>query len=243
MTGFWDIHNHILPGVDDGSSCMEETLDMLIREYEQGVRHVIFTPHYRKGMFEVSREGCIEVYQEIMDSFRTGWKDLMPEMKLGFGCEFHVHPFQPELLEDRYYRMPGKKTALVEFSGADEYKYIRNRVAILTSKGITCIIAHVERYKLTPLEIARLHDMKNVYIQVNAGSIIGKAGFLTKRKVNKLLQMDCIDFVASDAHDMDHRTVNIGECANYITAKYGEQRTERLLIKNPYSLFIGGQKK
>ena len=43
MTGYWDIHNHILPGVDDGSGCMRETMEMLEEEYRQGVRHIVFT--------------------------------------------------------------------------------------------------------------------------------------------------------------------------------------------------------
>lgn len=41
MTGYWDIHNHILPGVDDGSGCMRETMEMLEEEYRQGVRHIV----------------------------------------------------------------------------------------------------------------------------------------------------------------------------------------------------------
>ena len=52
MTGYWDIHNHILPGVDDGSGCMRETMEMLEEEYRQGVRHIVFTPHYRRGFFD-----------------------------------------------------------------------------------------------------------------------------------------------------------------------------------------------
>ena len=56
MTGYWDIHNHILPGVDDGSGCMRETMEMLEEEYRQGVRHIVFTPHYRRDMFAIPRE-------------------------------------------------------------------------------------------------------------------------------------------------------------------------------------------
>ena len=55
MTGYWDIHNHILPGVDDGSGCMRETMEMLEEEYRQGVRHIVFTPHYRRDMFAIPR--------------------------------------------------------------------------------------------------------------------------------------------------------------------------------------------
>lgn len=62
MTGYWDIHNHILPGVDDGSGCMRETMEMLEEEYRQGVRHIVFTPHYRRDMFAIPREEIQAVY-------------------------------------------------------------------------------------------------------------------------------------------------------------------------------------
>ena len=52
MKGLYDIHCHILPGVDDGARNMEEALWMLNKEYKDGVRHVILTPHFRYEMFE-----------------------------------------------------------------------------------------------------------------------------------------------------------------------------------------------
>jgi protein-tyrosine phosphatase len=52
MKGLYDIHCHILPGVDDGARNTEESLWMLNKEYNEGVRHVILTPHFRYDMFE-----------------------------------------------------------------------------------------------------------------------------------------------------------------------------------------------
>ena len=46
-----DIHCHILPGVDDGAPDMTVTKDMLDKMYDEGVRRIIATPHYRVGMF------------------------------------------------------------------------------------------------------------------------------------------------------------------------------------------------
>ena len=45
-TGFYDIHTHILPGVDDGSKSPEESREMLQMAYDQGVRHIVATPHF-----------------------------------------------------------------------------------------------------------------------------------------------------------------------------------------------------
>lgn len=67
MTGYWDIHNHILPGVDDGSGCMRETMEMLEEEYRQGVRHIVFTPHYRRDMFAIPREEIQTVYARVCE--------------------------------------------------------------------------------------------------------------------------------------------------------------------------------
>ena len=44
-TGFIDIHAHILPGVDDGAENMQEALYMAYMAYNNGIRHIIATPH------------------------------------------------------------------------------------------------------------------------------------------------------------------------------------------------------
>ena len=56
MREIYDIHCHILPGVDDGSKSMEESKWMLRKEYEDGVRRIIVTPHFRYDMFEPSMQ-------------------------------------------------------------------------------------------------------------------------------------------------------------------------------------------
>ena len=86
MTGYWDIHNHILPGVDDGSSCMRETMSLLQAEYEQGIRHLIVTPHYRRGMFEIGFEDIQKVYEKT----RLYCEETFPSMHLYLGRECFV---------------------------------------------------------------------------------------------------------------------------------------------------------
>lgn len=51
-----DIHCHVLPDVDDGAASIQESVKILQKEYEQGVRDIIATPHYRKNMFEPALE-------------------------------------------------------------------------------------------------------------------------------------------------------------------------------------------
>ena len=66
-----DIHCHILPGVDDGAPDMTVTKDMLDKMYDEGVRRIIATPHYRVGMFEPSIRSIQSSYLEVKNYART----------------------------------------------------------------------------------------------------------------------------------------------------------------------------
>ena len=56
MTGLYDMHCHIVPSVDDGSDSLDESRQLLQLEYDQGVRNIIITPHFRLNMFETPLE-------------------------------------------------------------------------------------------------------------------------------------------------------------------------------------------
>ena len=55
-----DIHNHILYGVDDGARKLEDSMAIIKEEYENGVRRIIFTPHYQTGVYQAKAEKLSE---------------------------------------------------------------------------------------------------------------------------------------------------------------------------------------
>ena len=66
MHGLFDIHCHIIPGVDDGSKSLEESIKMLEMEYKDGIRNIILTPHFRYDMFEASEETVQKQYARLV---------------------------------------------------------------------------------------------------------------------------------------------------------------------------------
>ena len=48
-----DIHTHVLPGIDDGADSVETSLEMIRSEVEQGVKQIVFTPHYYGQKFRL----------------------------------------------------------------------------------------------------------------------------------------------------------------------------------------------
>ena len=229
--GYWDIHNHILPGVDDGSSCMEETVHMLTEEYRQGVRNIIFTPHFRPGMFDIRAQDREMVYQKVCRAV----KDSFPDMKLYLGCEYHVQDRMLRDLKDRRCRMAGTGAVLLEFSARSGWNYIKESIRSVRQAGYRPLTAHLERYECMykdPVRLtAELKDM-GAMVQLNAGSILGKSGRKTKKFCRTLLDHELADIIASDAHNMDMRPVQMEECLTFITHRYGAKMRDDLFAGN-----------
>lgn len=232
MQGIWDIHCHIVPGVDDGSGSMETSLAMLHREYDGGVRHIILTPHFRKAMFETERGKVEQQYNLLKERASSE----LPDLDLYLGCEFHVYTDMPEQIgSDPRYRMNGTDYVLLEFSEDHSAQYIEERCRSALNAGFIPIIAHGERYDAIRKDIGlidSLHDA-GAYLQVNANSILGKDGWSMKHFCAKLLKTERIDFIGSDAHNLKDRAPHIMECADEVARKYGRNAAHVLFVHNP----------
>ena len=232
MKGLYDIHCHILPGVDDGARNMEESLWMLNKEYQEGVRHVILTPHFRYDMFEPHMN---IVTRQFMQLRRAAMNIGDEGMRLYLGCELHSSMDMVECLKKgRRLTLAGSRYVLVEFSNGDEKNYIEERVRSLLMNGFIPIIAHVERYKATRNDIGFLTELKDMgaHIQVNADTISGQDGFGAKTFARKVMKHGLLDFVGSDGHRKTERIPEIGKCVAKMEKTMGSEYLKKIFIKN-----------
>ena len=233
MKGLYDIHCHILPGVDDGARNMEESLWMLNKEYQEGVRHVILTPHFRYDMFEPHMN---IVTRQFMQLRRAAMNIGDEGMRLYLGCELHSSMDMVECLKKgRRLTLAGSRYVLVEFSNGDEKNYIEERVRSLLMNGFIPIIAHVERYKATRNDIGFLTELKDMgaHIQVNADTISGQDGFGAKTFARKVMKHGLLDFVGSDGHRKTERIPEIGKCVAKMEKTMGSEYGKNMLAKTP----------
>ena len=236
MTGLYDIHCHILPGVDDGSRNMEESLWMLNKEYNEGVRHVILTPHFRYDMFEPHMN---IVTRQFMQLRRAAMNIGEDGMRLYLGCELHSSMDMVECLKKgRRLTLAGSRFVLVEFSNGDEKSYIEERVRSLLMNGFIPVIAHVERYKATRNDIGFLRELKDMgaYIQVNADTISGLDGLGAKIFAKKVMKSGLLDFVGSDGHRQTERIPEIGKCVAKMEKTMGSEYVKKIFIRNPQKI-------
>ncbi|PAQ16070.1 hypothetical protein CD798_03255 [Bacillaceae bacterium SAOS 7] len=82
-----DIHNHILPGVDDGAKEMAETLQMAQQAVGNGITHVIATPHHRNGKYICSPIAIMQMTAKV----NAFLKSCEIRLKVLPGMEVHLY--------------------------------------------------------------------------------------------------------------------------------------------------------
>lgn len=223
-----DMHCHILPGVDDGSSSFEESMGLLHEEYAQGVRRIILTPHFRRNMFEAPRSLCLSRFNDLR---KMAFSEFGHDLQLFLGCEFHVCQDMTDILDkDAAYSMNGGDYVLTEFSGYHTDSDVTNYVNRLLISGWKPIIAHIERYPACrEIDLVDQLSRMGALIQVNADAVIGKDGLRTRMFAGKLLKEGLVNLIGSDAHNLQDRLPHLGECADFLKKKIGQKQTEALM--------------
>lgn len=231
MNYFIDIHNHCLPAIDDGSKSMQETLKMLNTAYEQGIREIIVTPHFRRIKSFQEQKVLEEVFVQVQEMILS--QNINITLHLGYEV-FYSSTLIEWLLSGISLTLTRSKYILIEFFPDEEAKRIHRSVYELLVAGYYPIIAHVERYQA----LKRIESIKELielgaYLQVNAGTVVGENGREMKRYVNKLLSYQLVHFIATDAHDGVRRKPKMRQCMEYIERKYGSEYTKELSLINP----------
>lgn len=230
MRDLYDIHCHILPGVDDGAKNMDIALALIEKEIEAGIETIILTPHFRKEMFEPDMEDIWNAYDELL--YETRYKNI----RLYLGCEFHANMEMVETLDnDLRPTLADSRYVLTEFAHNSTRAFMKERADALLMSGYRPIIAHIERYRATRKDFDLIEDLIEMgcEVQVNADAIIGRDGLGAQRFCKKLMQEDMLHYVGSDTHNLRGRAPHLGECCEYLKKHMGRLYTSRIMRDNP----------
>lgn len=231
INGFFDIHTHILPGVDDGAPDMQTAMELINQAREAGTRSILLTPHYR-GVY---KKNTTQHLHEVFDDFRQTVREAHPDMQLYLGHEVHYQSEVPERLSrDEILTIAGSDYVLLEFRGSSLRSQILAAVMELLQYGYRPIVAHAERYDAfcKDPKLANEIAAMGALIQVNADSILGKRGSAAKRLCHTLLKSGLVHFVGSDAHDTTDRAPDLRKCYWHVRENYGAQYAARLFYQN-----------
>lgn len=220
-----DLHTHILPGVDDGSRSVAESLKMLERCARMGVRRVVLTPHFyadrdRPDRFLPRRQ---RAYEALTAACGDG-----PYPELILGAEVHYYPNMSSSDILPALTIGGGRYLLVEMPMCrwTDQMY-RELEQIWEKQGLIPIIAHVERYITlftAPAVLKRLSGL-HVLIQANGSFFLRPK---TARLAMWLLERGQIHLLGSDCHDLKERKPNLGPVRELIRSKLGKKALQQI---------------
>lgn len=235
-----DFHNHLMPGVDDGAGDLEQSRAALEAYRAQGFTAVITTPHARgSDTTDPAR------LARVLAKLDAAWEELramaaaeFPEIRLERGVELMLDTPAPELSEAGL-RLAGTRFVLVEFPFMAVPPQAGQVLFDLAMRGWTPILAHPERYSnLDPaLEGPREWVQRGTFLQVNAGSLLGRYGAPARTAAWGLLEQGLAHYLSSDFHARG--TLHAADCRAELERRGAALQARLLLEENPARLLAG----
>lgn len=229
-TYFFDMHLHILPGLDDGSGSMKETCRMIQMEMEQGVRCMCATPHFNLES-PLDRKKVVETYKKTCHVLAR----YFPKMRLYLGQELFYAPGILKALKEKVaFTLNESRYVLLEFMPDESYSVIFTALKTFIENGYIPIMAHIERVNALWKQKERLDELKSMGIpfQMNTSSLIGKLD-LSARYCRSLIKAGYIDLLGTDAHGVMWRPPDYQQASWWISRQCGEETLYRLAVENP----------
>ena len=230
----YDIHCHLLPGMDDGADFLEESLQMVQLAASGGTLGIVCTPHCNvpgsyRNHYEDSYDRRLRELQERIARHKI-------PLRLFCGQEvFLAGSVLPLLRAGKLLTINRSVYLLCEFDPLEEEASALRKLQQLRAEGCVPIVAHPERYRFvaeSPDAAARLRATGS-FLQINKGSLKGAFGEDAARAAHRLLRRRIADFVASDAHSPYIRTPFLGEVHEMISELYSMDYADFLLRDNP----------
>jgi protein-tyrosine phosphatase len=193
-----DIHFHILPGVDDGPSSMDESVALAAAAVADGTRVVVATPHVRSG-FLTDVSDLPDRVRELEERLALEEIGLAVRRGAELGHDMVGRLSQAEL-DSVAHGPPGGRWLLVEtpFVGlGDEFTAGTDE---LRDRGFAVVIAHPERARDSAGATLRHELDRGSMLQVNAWSLVGRHGPDAYERAHEMLRAGRVGLIASDAH-------------------------------------------
>lgn len=234
-----DIHQHLLFGIDDGSKSLEQSVAMVQMAMDDGITHVVATPHAndRYPYDRARNEGLLEQIREALPA------DVAAAMTLGLGCDFHLNFENTEdaRLHNRRYTINEKEYLLIELPDIGISNRIDEILYNLRIAGMTPILTHPERNATLQRTPEKLQEWvaNGLLLQVTAGSVMGDFGGTAEALAWSLLKKGHVHFLATDAHELERRTPTMSAARRRVAERLGEETATRLSVTNPMLVFEG----
>ena len=231
----FDVHCHIIPGIDDGARDMEEALALLRIAEQEGISHMVITPHINPGHFD----NTSSIIQQGLFELQAASKQAGLQIQLAAAAEVRLSTEILSWAEKGMLPFIGKyqgfDVLLLEFphshipAGADKL------VKWLISKNILPMIAHPERNRDVQSDPAKLAPFirLNCLFQLTASSVLGDMGERSTALAVQLLKQKLFHVMATDSHNLLRRPPKLRQAAEQVSELVNSEYAEQLVLSMP----------
>ncbi len=233
-TAFADVHNHLVPDVDDGARHVEDTLDAVERLTLLGIRKIVTTPHL-EGRLSLEPDALEERLAEVTEAFEVASAavaEAFPEVDLRRGHEVMLDIPDVDFSDPRM-RLGGTRFALVEWPRLHLPPGTTKVLRRIRDEGHVPIVAHPERYVGIDLELAASWRDAGALLQVNYGSLDGRYGPDAHKLAMRLLRRGWVDYMASDFHARPDRSIYMLEARDRLQEMGAGEAFVTMSLTNP----------
>lgn len=198
-----DMHNHILPGIDDGSPDTETSMILTDGLFDLGYKNIICTPHILSDLHPNTPATISESFENLLPIYAEKYK---PE-SIGYAAEYMVdYDFEVIVQNGNLLTFGKEKYILIEMSYLVESPNLKNMIFNLLTTGYQPILAHPERYSFFHHKISIYEDLLDAGcdLQVNLLSLSGHYGGKVKSIAEKLIENGWINWLGTDMHHVNH---------------------------------------
>jgi len=235
---YTDIHCHVVPGIDDGASDLEESLAMAAAASRDGARTVIATPHQLGSNSHVTAAAIRDAVASLNGAIAHAGIDLqvLP------GADVRIEPELPALLRrgEVLTLADRGKHVLLELPH-EVYFPLETLLAALSKQGLTGILSHPERNRGmqarpdTVAEVVRAGGLPPTVPM----SLIGDFGGTARRVAELCVRERLVHFVASDAHDTSRRPFGLSAARDAVANLADAELADRVVCENPAKVAEG----
>ena len=227
MSGLIDFHSHILPGIDDGSKTLEMSIRMLRMEAQQGIGHVVATPHFYPQYDTPERFLRRRAAAEI--ALREEMQKHTDLPALSVGAEVYYFSGISDSEGISQLTIDQKRCILIEMPSSSwtEAMY-RDLEGLYVKRGLIPIVAHIDRYigRFSNHGILNRLERLPVLIQANAEFFLERH---TSSLALRMLKKNRIHLLGSDCHDLTSRKPSLQDAVALINRRLGGDALEGIL--------------
>ncbi|KPZ66080.1 Tyrosine-protein phosphatase YwqE [Pseudoalteromonas sp. P1-16-1b] len=233
-----DIHTHILPGIDDGAKDLTESLALLKLAENDGITHMVATPHIHVGRFN---NAAAQIQNDLESLKREAHKEGI-NVKLAAAAEVRLDiELMAMVMANKLPfigKIADKNVLLLELPHSHMPQGYDKFIQWLAKQNMRVIIPHPERNRDIQSNLYYIQHLNQLGcdFQLTASSIEGEWGESAQTIALQMLQDGLVNYVASDAHSVKRRPPILSHARKTVAQLLGEERATALFVTNPLQL-------